>query len=116
MPTFQTPEPITAVVEVVAGSVRLVATDRDDTVVEIRPRDPSRASDVRIAEQARTDFRNGTLVVSAGRRFISLGRAERSTSTSSYPRIPGCRHQRPPPRFTPPASTPSAKWHRPAAT
>ena len=74
MPTFQTPEPITAVVEVVAGSVRLVATDRDDTVVEIRPRDPSRASDVRIAEQARTDFRNGTLVVSAGRRFISLGR------------------------------------------
>ncbi len=74
MPTFQTPEPITAVVEVVAGSVRLVATDRDDTVVEIRPRDPSRASDVRMAEQARTDFHNGTLVVSAGRRFISLGR------------------------------------------
>ena len=74
MPTFQTPEPITAVVEVVAGSVRLVATDRDDTVVEVRPRDPSRASDVRIAEQARTDFHNGTLVVSAGRRFISLGR------------------------------------------
>ena len=74
MPTFQTPEPITAVVEVVAGSVRLVATDRDDTVVEVRPRDPSRASDVRAAEQARVDFRNGTLTVAAGRRYISLGR------------------------------------------
>jgi DUF4097 and DUF4098 domain-containing protein YvlB len=74
MPTFQTPEPVTAVVEVVAGSVRLVATDRDDTVVEIRPRDPSRASDVRIAEQARVDFRNGRLAVSAGRRIISVGR------------------------------------------
>ncbi|MCW2686509.1 MAG: hypothetical protein JWR37_1399 [Mycobacterium sp.] len=74
MPTFHTPEPITVVVEVVAGSVRLVATDRDDTVVEIEPRDPSRASDVRVAEQARVDFRNGTLTVSAGRRFISLGR------------------------------------------
>src|ERR1700676_780482 len=74
MPTFQTPGPVTAVVEVVAASVRLVATDRDDTVVEIRPRDPSRASDVRAAEQARVDFRNGRLAVSAGRRIISLGR------------------------------------------
>ena len=74
MPTFQTPEPITAVVEVVAGSVRLVASDRDDTVVEVQPRDPSRASDVRAAEQARVDFRNGTLTVAAGRKYISLGR------------------------------------------
>jgi DUF4097 and DUF4098 domain-containing protein YvlB len=74
MPKFQTPEPITAVVEVVAGSVWLTATDRHDTVVEIAPRDPSRASDVRLAEQARVDFSNNTLVVSAGRRFISLGR------------------------------------------
>ncbi len=74
MPTFQTPEPITAVVEVVAGTVRVTATDRDDTVVDVRPRDPSRASDVRAAEQARVDFGHGTLTVSAGRRFISLGR------------------------------------------
>jgi DUF4097 and DUF4098 domain-containing protein YvlB len=74
MATFATPQPVTAVVEVVAGSVRLIASDRDDTVVEVRPRDPNRASDVRIAEQARVDFRNGTLTVSAGRRFVSLGR------------------------------------------
>jgi DUF4097 and DUF4098 domain-containing protein YvlB len=74
MPTFPTPEPITATIEVVAGSVRLIATDRDDTDVEIRPRDPSRASDVRAAEQARVDFHNGTLTVTAGRKFISLGR------------------------------------------
>ena len=74
MPTFPTPEPITATIEVVAGTVRLIATDRDDTDVEIRPRDPSRASDVRAAEQARVDFHNGTLTVTAGRKFISLGR------------------------------------------
>ncbi|MGV0813834.1 DUF4097 family beta strand repeat-containing protein [Mycolicibacterium boenickei] len=74
MPTFHTPGPITAVVEVVAGAVRLAATDREDTVVEIRPRDPERASDVRAAEQARIDFRNGTLVVTAGRKVLSLGR------------------------------------------
>ena len=37
MPTFDTPQPITATVEISAGSVRLVASDRDDTVVEVRP-------------------------------------------------------------------------------
>jgi hypothetical protein len=74
MPTFPTPQPITVSVEVVSGSVHVVATDRDDTVVAVRPRDPNRASDVRVAESARVEFRNGTLTVSAGRRFISLGR------------------------------------------
>jgi DUF4097 and DUF4098 domain-containing protein YvlB len=74
MPTFQTPQPITASDEVVAGSVRLVASDRDTTVVEVRPHNPSRASDVRAAEQARIDFHHGTLKVSAGPRIISLSR------------------------------------------
>ncbi|MUL80437.1 MULTISPECIES: DUF4097 family beta strand repeat-containing protein [unclassified Mycolicibacterium] len=74
MATFHTPEPITAVVEVVAGAVHLAATDRDDTVVDVWPRDPERASDVRAAEQTRIDFRNGTLVVTAGRKVLSLGR------------------------------------------
>ncbi|WP_102143491.1 DUF4097 family beta strand repeat-containing protein [Mycobacterium hubeiense] len=74
MPTFQTPDPITAVVEVVAGSVRLSATERDDTVVEVRPRDSNRASDVRAAEQARIDYSHGTLKVTAGRKMLSLGR------------------------------------------
>ncbi len=74
MPTFQTPEPITASIEVESGSVHLVASDREDTVVQVSPRDPNRASDIRVAEGARVDFRNGTLTVSAGRRFTSLGR------------------------------------------
>ncbi|OBB15780.1 hypothetical protein A5761_01345 [Mycolicibacterium setense] len=74
MPTFHTPEPITAVVEVVAGAVHLASTDRDDTVVDVQPRDPERASDVRAAEQARVDFHNGNLVVTAGRKVLSLGR------------------------------------------
>ncbi len=75
MPTFATPEPITASVEIVSGSVHITATDRDDTVVEISPRDPTRAADVRTADTARVDFHNGTLIVSAGRRFIPRGGA-----------------------------------------
>ncbi|BCI51748.1 hypothetical protein NIIDNTM18_10260 [Mycolicibacterium litorale] len=74
MPEFHTPEPITAIVEVVAGSVHLAADDRTDTVVQVRPRDPARPSDVRAAEHARVDFRHGKLTVSAGPKFIALGK------------------------------------------
>ena len=69
MPKFDTPQPITATVEISAGSVRLVATDRDDTVVDVRPRDESRSHDVKAAEQVRVDFSNGTLLVSSQRGF-----------------------------------------------
>ena len=69
MPTFAAPHPITAVVEIAAGSVRLVATDRDDAVVDVRPRDESRPHDVKAAEQTRIDFDNGTLAVTSRRGF-----------------------------------------------
>jgi DUF4097 and DUF4098 domain-containing protein YvlB len=65
MPTFQTPEPIAVRIDAGGGSIHLVATDRTDTVVQVRPRDESRSSDVRAAEHTRVDFRNGELVVSA---------------------------------------------------
>jgi hypothetical protein len=69
MPNFDTPQPITAVVEIAAGSIRLVASDRDDTVAEVRPRDESRPHDVKAAEQTRIDFSNGTLAVTSKRGF-----------------------------------------------
>jgi DUF4097 and DUF4098 domain-containing protein YvlB len=75
MQEFHTPSPITAEVEVGAGIVRLVATDRDDTVVEVRPRDESRPADVRAAEKARVDFRNGTLVVKSEMRGFPIPRS-----------------------------------------
>jgi hypothetical protein len=69
MPNFDTPQPITATVEISAGTVRLVASDRKDTVVEVRPRDGSRSHDVKAAEQVRVDFNNGTLAVTSPRGF-----------------------------------------------
>jgi DUF4097 and DUF4098 domain-containing protein YvlB len=74
MPTFPTPEPIAVHIEVVAGSVRLRAGDREDTVVDVRPHDPSRASDVRAAENARVEFAGGRLRIVAGPKMLSLGR------------------------------------------
>jgi DUF4097 and DUF4098 domain-containing protein YvlB len=69
MPTFDTPQSITATVEINAGSVRLVASDRDDTVVDVRPRDEARSHDVKAAEQVRVDFKNGTLAVASQHGF-----------------------------------------------
>jgi Putative adhesin len=74
MPTFQTPEPIAVRIEVPAGWIRLFATDRTDTVVNVRPRDESRSSDVSAAERTRVDFRDGTLVVSGTKRGLPLFR------------------------------------------
>lgn len=63
MPSFPTPQPITASLHAGSGSIRLVATDSGNTVVEVRPHDPSRQADVRSAEQARISYANGKLAV-----------------------------------------------------
>jgi DUF4097 and DUF4098 domain-containing protein YvlB len=63
VPTFETPEPILVTVEVVVGDVRVTASDRADTVVEVRPRNASDASDVRAAEQVRVEFAERRLVL-----------------------------------------------------
>ncbi|MGQ0842243.1 DUF4097 family beta strand repeat-containing protein [Actinokineospora sp.] len=63
MPSFDTPEPILANIEPVVGNVRIVASDRTDTVVDVRPSDETDASDVQAAEQTRVEFSGGTLSV-----------------------------------------------------
>ncbi|SDI19279.1 DUF4097 and DUF4098 domain-containing protein YvlB [Actinokineospora alba] len=63
MPTFATAEPISVTIELSVGDVRIVATDRRDTVVEVRPTDGSDASDVEAAEKTRVEYADGTLVV-----------------------------------------------------
>ncbi|MDH6451631.1 MULTISPECIES: DUF4097 family beta strand repeat-containing protein [unclassified Streptomyces] len=63
MPSFDTPEPISVNAHVAAGSLRLAAGERRDTVVEVRPRDPERDKDVRAAEQTEVTFAGGVLTV-----------------------------------------------------
>ncbi len=69
MASFDTPEPISLSVELGAGNVRIAAGDRRDTVVEVRPSDPSTRSDVTAAEQTLVEYAGGTLVVRAPRRW-----------------------------------------------
>lgn len=74
MATFNTPAPIAVDLEVGVGDVRIEATDRADTTVEVRPSDPAKPTDVRAAEQTRVEYANGHLTVkgpSGWRQWVS---------------------------------------------
>ena len=65
MPTYETPQPITATVELAMGDVRISAGDRDATVVEVHPSDASNKEDVKVAELTRVEYADERLVVKA---------------------------------------------------
>jgi hypothetical protein len=65
MPTFNSRGPISVNVEIGVGEIRMIAGDRTDTVVEVRPADPSKQRDVVAAEQTRVDYSDGALRIKA---------------------------------------------------
>jgi hypothetical protein len=67
MPKFDTPDPITANIEPGIGHVTIAASDRTDTVVDIRPTNPNDESDVDAAERTTVELAGGTLTVKGPR-------------------------------------------------
>lgn len=67
MPKFDTPEPITASIDIGAGHVMVRASDRADTVVEVHPTNPSEDTDAQAAEQVQITCADGRLRVVAPR-------------------------------------------------
>lgn len=67
MPEFETPEPITATVEPGVGHVRIVASKRTTTVVEVLPSSETSEKDARVAEQTRVTCSGGQLLVKGPR-------------------------------------------------
>ncbi|MDR7085247.1 DUF4097 and DUF4098 domain-containing protein YvlB [Aeromicrobium panaciterrae] len=65
MSTFPTPEPIDVTIDVAVGNATFIASDRTDTVVDVRPTNPANKSDVKAAEETRVEFANGKLEVHA---------------------------------------------------
>ena len=63
MPRFDTPGPILVTVDIGVGDVRITASNRTDTFVEVRPSDPAKQADVAAAAQTRVEFSAGRLLV-----------------------------------------------------
>ena len=63
MPRFDTPEPIIVTLDISVANVRLVASERSDTVVGVRPTNENEPSDVRAADQVRVEYAGGTLLI-----------------------------------------------------
>ncbi|KUL39443.1 DUF4097 family beta strand repeat-containing protein [Actinoplanes awajinensis] len=61
MQKFATTAPIAAVLDIPAGRLQLIAADRADTTVEVRPADASKGRDVKAVEQVTVDYRDGVL-------------------------------------------------------
>ncbi|MFE4952551.1 DUF4097 family beta strand repeat-containing protein [Streptomyces sp. NPDC056653] len=65
MQKFDTPAPISAILDIPAGRIRFIAADRADTAVEILPADASNGRDVKAAEQITVEYGDGVLRVEA---------------------------------------------------
>ncbi len=65
MHKFDTPAPISAVLEIPAGRVQFIAADRADTTVEVLPADPSTSRDTKTAEKTAVTYTDGVLRITA---------------------------------------------------
>ncbi|MEU4425744.1 DUF4097 family beta strand repeat-containing protein [Actinoplanes sp. NPDC024001] len=73
MPKFDTTTPITAVIDIPAGRIRLVTAERADTTVEVRPADASKSRDVTAAERTTIDYTDGVLRIESPTKNRVLG-------------------------------------------
>jgi DUF4097 and DUF4098 domain-containing protein YvlB len=67
MPVFDTQQPVPVTIDVLAGDIRITASDRADTVVEVRPSDLGHDPDIRAAEQTRVEMTSGGLLIKGPR-------------------------------------------------
>lgn len=65
MQKFDTPAPISAVLDIPAGRVQFIAADRADTTVEVLPANAAKSRDVRAAERIEVAYGDGVLRIEA---------------------------------------------------
>jgi DUF4097 and DUF4098 domain-containing protein YvlB len=83
MPNYETPEPISVTLELGVGDVRITASDRADTIVEVRPSDEADESDVKAAQQVRVDYTTGSLHITGPKaRGFDFSRKTRSVDVA----------------------------------
>jgi DUF4097 and DUF4098 domain-containing protein YvlB len=62
--SFNTPSPIAVTLDLYVADVHIVASDRGDTIVEVRPADPGKSADVKAAENTRVEYDEATHALS----------------------------------------------------
>ncbi|MGX2995380.1 DUF4097 family beta strand repeat-containing protein [Streptomyces sp. JNUCC 64] len=65
MQKFDTPTPVTVILNVPAGDIRLIAADRADTTVEVLPKNPSTGRDAKAAERTEVVYGDNVLRITA---------------------------------------------------
>ncbi|MEU6995904.1 DUF4097 family beta strand repeat-containing protein [Streptomyces sp. NPDC046465] len=65
MQKFDTPAPISAVLDIPAGRLQLIAADRADATVEVRPANAASGKDVKAAERISVEYVEGVLRIEA---------------------------------------------------
>ncbi|MEU8438266.1 DUF4097 family beta strand repeat-containing protein [Streptomyces sp. NPDC029216] len=78
MQKFATAAPVSAVLDIPAGQVHLIAADRADATVEVRPADASKSRDVKAAELIEVSFADGVL------RVVAAEATNRLTGNSGF--------------------------------
>lgn len=81
--TFTTPTSITVSLDLYVADVRITASDRSDTTVEVRPTEPARAADVKLAESTRVEYDDATRTLSVitpkpRNRFVNFSKRSES--------------------------------------
>lgn len=61
MHKFTAAAPVTAVLDIPAGRIQVIAADRDDTTVEVRPADATRNRDLKAAKEIQVSYADGLL-------------------------------------------------------
>ncbi len=110
MEQFATPAPIAVVLGVPAGRIRLIAADREDTVVEVLPADRSKGRDAEAARRALVSYEAGVLRVEIpeGKRSGLIGGSAGAVEvTVRTPAVPAWRRS-----WRMPSSGGSAGWAR----
>ncbi|WP_028479512.1 DUF4097 family beta strand repeat-containing protein [Nocardia sp. CNY236] len=65
MPKFDTPTPVSAMFDIPAGRIQIIAADRADTTVEVLPTDAAKPRDVKAAERVEVSYADGVLHIEA---------------------------------------------------
>jgi hypothetical protein len=61
---FNTPSPVTVILDLYVADVRFAVSDRTDTIVGVRPSDQNKAADIKAAESTRVEYDDATRTLS----------------------------------------------------